>query len=728
MKSTDQKNILAERTAGEFVGRASELERLIAHALSAGGDDGLLLLSTPGAGATELLRQAYDRLFFEQTGIVPFYFAARKSDKSSRETAQRFLNDFIRQLIAFRRRDPALVRAAGGIEELSELSLPVGGYWIDRLVDMVRLESAHLDDRTFIRNCLAAPLRAAANGARSVVIFDSAHRLLELSSGRTFFAELKYIYRGSGVRFVIGGYRRFLYGRMANGSVPLDVPSFRDAGLIAESLAKQLGLELNEQSRDLIAAQIGGNPALIEKLLRSAAESGTALNSFQQVERAYADTVFGGRIARRFDAVFAAACRSREIEKRILRLLNDSQTAEYNRIELEIWQRRLQLEPVELDRVLEQLNIHEVVRIASGSIELMTENAALTDYINARFRLDVAAENRALVYGESLQSYIRRAPETMERIYRRNSSLGLREMLSAFDGQEIPLALIDYGSFADEYKGAPDEEILGDIAQTATVKLPRVFFTTDTANVYRQIATVTENERSAVAQGFQNGGEIVWITAQIDSKLEASRDHTEFWCDRLEMAALMCDFTNYRLWLVAPEGFTSEALSLLEQRNAYGSSRKQFELLRQFLDVPAPEREGFTGEEYEIVLPMGEDAELIAAHAVEEIAKRHNFDSQSINQIKTALVEACINAAEHSLSPDNKIYQKFVVGPDRIVITISNRGIRLADKGTPEPDPTEGRRGWGLVLMRRLMDEVTIEEVDDGTRISMTKYLKPEAA
>ena len=34
------------------------------------------------------------------------------------------------------------------------------------------------------------------------------------------------------------------------------------------------------------------------------------------------------------------------------------------------------------------------------------------------------------------------------------------------------------------------------------------------------------------------------------------------------------------------------------------------------------------------------------------------------------------------------------------------------------------RRGWGLGLMRNLMDEVRVESVDDGTRIVMTK-LRP---
>jgi hypothetical protein len=36
---------------------------------------------------------------------------------------------------------------------------------------------------------------------------------------------------------------------------------------------------------------------------------------------------------------------------------------------------------------------------------------------------------------------------------------------------------------------------------------------------------------------------------------------------------------------------------------------------------------------------MGEDTEMIAANAVEEIAKRAHFTPNAITQIKTALVE-----------------------------------------------------------------------------------------
>src|SRR5262249_43969585 len=144
------------------------------------------------------------------------------------------------------------------------------------------------------------------------------------------------------------------------------------------------------------------------------------------------------------------------------------------------------------------------------------------------------------------------------------------------------------------------------------------------------------------------------------------------------------------------------------------------------------------GIEYEMVIPVGEDTELIAAHALEEIARRHKFSPKAINQLKTALVEACINAAEHGLAPDRKIHQRFVVSDDKIKISISNRGIRLADRLGSQPaegaeaetrpiESADTRRGWGLNLIRGLMDDVRIEPVEDGTRITMTKFLREDA-
>src|SRR6185503_9863350 len=102
MSGSKKVKILAGRPAVNFVGRTNEIERLFAHSSSASGQDGLSILATPGAGASELLRQTYDRLFYEQRDIIPFYFAVRPGFRTGREIAESFLTEFIRQLVAFR--------------------------------------------------------------------------------------------------------------------------------------------------------------------------------------------------------------------------------------------------------------------------------------------------------------------------------------------------------------------------------------------------------------------------------------------------------------------------------------------------------------------------------------------------------------------------------------------------------------------------------------------------
>ena len=117
----------------------------------------------------------------------------------------------------------------------------------------------------------------------------------------------------------------------------------------------------------------------------------------------------------------------------------------------------------------------------------------------------------------------------------------------------------------------------------------------------------------------------------------------------------------------------------------------------------------------------------------EQIARRLMFRPEAINQIKTAVVEACINASEHSFSPDRKIYQRFQLESDRLVVTISSRGIvpanlNGASSGLETSEAAEERRGWGLKLIRTLMDEVEFERVDDGTSLRMTKYLRQSSS
>ncbi|MGI8669831.1 MAG: ATP-binding protein [Aridibacter sp.] len=726
MEKTENKQILSTVKPENFIGRTKDSDLLLRHAKGLNESHAMLCLSASGLGLTELLKQIYDQIFFEQDEIIPIYFGFKQSDKTIKEAAVRFLQTFLRQTVAFRRNDTRILDSAPDICELSELAIPSDGYWIDRLITACSQESKLNNENAFVRQAFSSPLRAKHHGAKTFVMLDNLETIEQLSGDTDLIGELKGIFSRLDLPFVFAGKRRFVFAAMQTGNTKLNEAeileikplSFADSGLLIENLANQKEIKINDQTRDLIALQFKGNPTFIKLMFAAADEKGLDLNSFQKVEQIYSEELFGGKIKGFYDSIFDEITPNIEIQKQIIGLLFDALTVEKEKVPIESWERHLNFETSEFYRAMRLLNANEIIQMSSNLVGASKENQILTDYVKSRFRLEILAGSRALVVGESLAEF-----------YRRSSAIGLRELLSVFNCQEIPISLLYYNIYKEIHKGNDSESILEDVRnEVEKTHLPQIVYTANTVSLYSPISKLTEKERSAVALGFEAASykdedEIVWIAAEIDSKLEAKADLSRFWCDRLEMVAIMCGFENYRLWLISPEGFEDEAFEILRARRAIGSSRKQVEVLAKYLDAENLINIKSNPNEYEMVVPMGEDTELIAAHAVEEIARRHSFEPKAINQIKTALVEAFINANEHSHSPDRKIYQKFEVKDDKILITISNRGLRFKGLETKEIKPDKGRRGWGLKLMKSLMDDVKFEQVDDGTKISMTKLL-----
>lgn len=755
----------------EFVGREADLDRIYKHISAATGDSMLSLLAAPRSGVSELMRQVYDRLFRAGSGPIPFYFEINGSDRTIRDLANRFLREFLLQTVAFRRRDAGIIASSPDICEITELAAPADGYWVDRLAETCEMRLS--DDRSFVRNCLSAPVRAARHGAASVVMVDGLHRLGLAAGGSALIDELVEIYSGAGIRSVLAGNRRFIYERLSCPSLPVEPLSFEASCELIEKLSHRTGVAIKDHTRDLIAVELGGVPEHVYRLFGAAADVDADLETFESVQHIYTDEIFGGRISLSYDRILSEILHDDDACSRVVRVLNEASEQPDSRVPLTYFRKHAQISAAALD----ELHHNEIVDAEALSVRFETTNIALTDYVRGRARLEVG-EPRARVVGESLAAAVKRAPAIMAREYRREAALGVAELLESFDGQMVSLALFDYGRYKAEFKGAGDEKVVKALREdNAKAALPRIIYATTTESLYPNLALIADAERSAVGIGFEGDGrEIAVLAAEIDSKLEATRDVAEFWCDRLEAAAVESNFANFKIWLIAPEGFDADAIRMLRDRGFYGSSRKQAALLASFLNAevrpeprpippepevpaavepepvlvpqPVPEPEPFPEQppspepeaveaaepepqpspaldEYEMTVPMGDDTEIIAARSVEDIARRHRVPQKTINQIKTALVEACINASEHSLSPDRKIHLKFTVEPGCIRITVANRGIRLADKPRSHAEDSV-RRGWGLRLMQGLMDEVRIEPVDDGTCIVMSKTFTPE--
>jgi len=128
------------------------------------------------------------------------------------------------------------------------------------------------------------------------------------------------------------------------------------------------------------------------------------------------------------------------------------------------------------------------------------------------------------------------------------------------------------------------------------------------------------------------------------------------------------------------------------------------------------------------------DMELAVSKTAEALAGLAQFSVEQIDEIRHAVIEACINAMEHSESPDRKIYLRFRVYADRLEIRVRDRGKGFDAGQVEKPnlrkklETGSRKRGWGLMLIKNLMDDVRIETESPGTSIIMTKQIAPQHA
>ncbi|BBM81777.1 ATP-binding protein [Candidatus Uabimicrobium amorphum] len=106
------------------------------------------------------------------------------------------------------------------------------------------------------------------------------------------------------------------------------------------------------------------------------------------------------------------------------------------------------------------------------------------------------------------------------------------------------------------------------------------------------------------------------------------------------------------------------------------------------------------------------------------------FDDQQRDSITMAVDEACSNAIEHAhhFDRNKKIHMSVLINEEFFSITITDSGVNTFSEHLVQPDDDQIKksgRGMGLILMRRMMDEVNIRKTEtNGTSISLVKYAK----
>ena len=133
----------------------------------------------------------------------------------------------------------------------------------------------------------------------------------------------------------------------------------------------------------------------------------------------------------------------------------------------------------------------------------------------------------------------------------------------------------------------------------------------------------------------------------------------------------------------------------------------------------------------ELKIPGELGYEKVAMEAAATMARKMKFAAERVEDLRTAVSEACINAIEHGAKgdPGRKVAVALTRDGKKLQIAVKDRGpgfiydldeprifAKLAEEGNT--------RGWGMFLIENLVDEVRITSTPNkGTTVRMVIHL-----
>jgi anti-sigma regulatory factor (Ser/Thr protein kinase) len=163
----------------DFLGRSEELSDLYRRSLDVerGIARRIFLAGARGIGKTELLSQLYNRLFWTQDKVAPFYYAANNALLCAADFSKDYFTQFLCQRLAFEKKEPSLLSLDGlSIKGLSSLVQERNAAWANILLERFIHSSGEPLDA--LRIALGAPHQSAlATGKPVVLMVDEFHKL-----------------------------------------------------------------------------------------------------------------------------------------------------------------------------------------------------------------------------------------------------------------------------------------------------------------------------------------------------------------------------------------------------------------------------------------------------------------------------------------------------------------------------------------------------------------------
>ena len=130
-------------------------------------------------------------------------------------------------------------------------------------------------------------------------------------------------------------------------------------------------------------------------------------------------------------------------------------------------------------------------------------------------------------------------------------------------------------------------------------------------------------------------------------------------------------------------------------------------------------------QKQELHIPNKFGSEKIVMEQVATLAKEIGFTDDRIEDLKTAVSEACLNAIEHGnkLNKTTRVGISLSLNGTKMKVSVEDKGSGIRKKvNEPNIDNkmngTETPRGWGVFLIKRLVDDAKFESKEDGGNVT----------
>lgn len=469
--------------------------------------------------------------------------------------------------------------------------------------------------------------------------------------------------------------------RWARQVVALEEFTAREGTLLAEGLARHLGVEFRGEAAQPFAAYCAADPFVLSSVVHAAALAGTPLDSTPAVARTYVADLRRGTLGAYFSALLGAWLGGLE-----RRCALEWLAGEHPHAAAEKWRGR-----VSLDDLLANL-AGAGMAIAGPSGWVPRRWPAARDWAALQLARPEAIESEAAKLATAVLAAAHAAGGELARE-------PLRRRIASSLAEAVPAAAF------------PSRLRFREVCEVASEPLPggELFLCYGFTGAQR---TASSAALLAVA--------VADPEARLGSVLEEMENRVRLAVPFAESRAAPAGIAGAEKWVVMRQPEPGDA----EWAASHDAQLLDFERFNQLIAA----RSGVgVAARWETVLrlPPEADFELAAVRALDLLVERAGCAPQAASQARAALVEACLNAFEHSRaggSPASEasIEVRLAASPGCIEMAVSNPGAPFAPGGAG-PGQSSLHRGHGLKIIHAVMDQVIVSSDLNGTTIRMTK-------